>query len=217
MSCISRRTLLTVAGAMVVFSCFQTAAETAVFRSPLAVVVSPDGGTLYVSDKTAGCVVVLDAATLGSDAGKIVRQIAVAGEPAGVALSADGKTLYVAQRKAGSVAVIDTAKETVSRTIPVGPWPVAVAVAEKAQRLLTCNRGNHTVSIVDLAAGKQLKQIAVTRDPAAVAITPDESRAVVTNYLPHGRGTNPALAAEVSILDLAAPVGIEQGGQTAKV
>ena len=56
------------------------------FRSLLAVAVAPDGKTLYVSDRTAGCVAVLDAA-----AGKHVRDIAIAGEPAGLALSADGK------------------------------------------------------------------------------------------------------------------------------
>ena len=81
------------------------AAPAAVYRSPLAVAVSPDGKTLYVSDKTAGCVVVLDAV-----AGKKVREVAIADEANGLALSADGKTLYVAQRKANSIALVDTAK-----------------------------------------------------------------------------------------------------------
>ncbi|MDP7286690.1 MAG: hypothetical protein QGH94_01720, partial [Phycisphaerae bacterium] len=30
------------------------------YRSPLSLAVSPDGGTLYVSDRTAGCVSLLD-------------------------------------------------------------------------------------------------------------------------------------------------------------
>jgi YVTN family beta-propeller protein len=171
----------------------------AVYRSPLALAVAPDGKTLYVADKTAGCLAVLDTA-----AGKLVREIPLAGEPSGLALSADGKTLYVAQRQAGTVAVIDTAAAAVIRQCHVGPWPVAVALAEKSGRLYTCNRGDHTVSVVDLASGKLRGHIPVVRDPFSAAVTPDESRIVVTNYLPLGPGTDPSLAAEVSILDAAA-------------
>jgi len=184
---------------MVAVFCLGVAAPAAVYRSPLAVAVSPDGKTLYVSDKTAGCVAVLDAA-----AGKKVREVTITGEPNGLALSADGKTLYVAQRKANSIALVDTAQGAVTRQIPVGPWPVALAVAENTGRLYCCNRGNHTVSVVDLADGKETTQITVVRDPAFAAITADESRVVVANFLPHGAGTDKELAAEVSILDTAA-------------
>ena len=179
--------------------CVSAAAWAANYRSPLAVAVSPDGMTLYVLDKTAGCVVVLDAV-----AGKKVRQVAIAGEPNGLALSSDGKTLYVAQRKADSIAVVDIAKGVITRQIPVGPWPVALALAEVTGRLYCANRGNHTVSVVNAATGEEIKQIAVVRDPAFVAITADESRLVVPNFLPHGPGTDTELAAEVSIIDTAA-------------
>ncbi len=191
--------LLIRAGAVAVFCLCAAGAHAETYRSPLAVAVAPDGKTLYVSDKTAGCVAVLDAAT-----GKKVRDVAVAGEPNGLSVSADGKTLYVALRKAGTVAVIDTARGTLTRQIPVGPWPVAVAVDEQRQRLVTCNRGDHTVSIVDTAGGEVLARIPVARDPFAVAITPDGSRIVVTNYMPLGKGTDRTLAAEVSLLDAAA-------------
>jgi len=195
---IRRRDLLVVivAGAVAGWCRAGTSAE--VYRSPLAVAVSPDGKTLYLSDKTAGCVAVLDAA-----AGKHLRDIPVAGEPNGLALSADGKTLYVTRRTAGSIALVDTASGATSSQIAVGPWPVAVAVAEKGKRLYTCNRGDHTVSVVDLAAAHAIKHIPVVRDPFCAAITPDERRVVVTNYMPQGVGTDPSLAAEVSVIDTA--------------
>ena len=117
--------LLRITVMIAVVVCLGVAARAAVYRSPLAVAVSPDGKTLYVSDKTAGCVAVLDAV-----AGKKVCEVKVAGEPNGLALSADGKTLYVAQRKANSIALVDTAKGTVTSRIPVGTWPVALAVAD---------------------------------------------------------------------------------------
>ena len=170
-----------------------------VYRSPGAVAVSPDGKLLYASDQTARCVAVIDLA-----AGKPLREIPVSGEPHGLALSADGKTLFVAERNAHAVAVIDTAAGTVARRIPVGFWPVAVALAGKSGRLYTCNRGDHTVSVVDLASGREIKRVRVGREPDALALTPDEGRLVVANMLPEGSGTDPTLAADVSILDAAA-------------
>jgi len=77
--------------------CLCLSAPAAPYRSPLSVAVSPDGKTLYVSDKTAGCVARLDAAT-----GDTLGETPVAGEPHGLALSADGRILYVAQRKINS-------------------------------------------------------------------------------------------------------------------
>jgi len=169
------------------------------YRSPVAAAASPDGQTLFVSDRTANCMTVLDLASA-----KPVADIPVAGEPNGLALSADGKTLYVAERKAHAVAVIDTAQRTVTGRIAVGLWPVAVVLGPKGNRLYTCNQGDHTVSAVDLATGKEIGRVPVVREPVAAAITPDESRLMVANFLPQGKGTDPTLAAEVSILDPAA-------------
>lgn len=174
------------------------AAAGPVYRSPVAVAVSPDGRLLYASDKTANCIAVIDLA-----AGKPLREIRIPGEPHGLALSVDGRTLYVAERNAHAVAVVDTAAGKVARRIPVGFWPVAIAVAEKSHRLYTCNRGDHTVSMVDLGAGKELKRARVGREPDGLAITPDQSRLVVANMLPEGAGTDPTIAAEVTILDAA--------------
>jgi YVTN family beta-propeller protein len=170
-----------------------------VYRSPIAIAVSPDGGTLYVSDRTANCVTVIDAANA-----KTTGDIPLPGEPMGLALAGDGKTLFVAERKANAVAVIDTALAKVGKRIAVGAWPVAVAPAPDGQRLYTCNRGDHSVSVVDLAAGKEIKRIHLVREPDFAAVTSDGSRVVVANMLPSGAGTDPMLAAEVSILDAAA-------------
>lgn len=167
-----------------------------VYHSPIAIAVAPDGKTLYVSDRTAERVTVLDV-----EAGKPVREIALPGEPRGLALSADGKSLYVALRKANAVAVIDAAGASVAGRIAVGAWPVAVTLSADGKRLYTCNRGDHSVSAVDLAAGKEIKRMALVREPDAAAVTPDGSRVVVANMLPAGAGTDPNLAAEVSIVD----------------
>lgn len=168
------------------------------YRSPQAVAVSPDGATIYATDRTAACVAVLNAADKSKRA-----DIAVQGVPHGLCLSADGKTLYVAQRGAGSIAVIDTAKGTVTSTIPVGRWPIAVALAPKGNRLYVCNQDNNTVSVVDLGQGKVVQNIPVVREPAAAAVTADEKFVAVANFLPQGVSTDPSLAADISIIDAA--------------
>ncbi len=170
-----------------------------VYRSPIAVAVSPDGKTLFVSDRTAECVAFVDV-----QAGKPLCEIPLPGEPTGLALSPNGKTLYVAVRKAHAVVVIDVAKAEVIGRIAVGAWPVAVTIAPNGQRLYSCNRGDHSLSAVDLVAVKEIKRIPLVREPDAAAVTPDGSRVVVANMLPAGAGTDPTLAAEVSIVDATA-------------
>ena len=49
------------------------------FRSPFDVAFSPDGRTLAVSDRTAGCVYLLD-----PSAGAVVETVALDGSPMGV-------------------------------------------------------------------------------------------------------------------------------------
>lgn len=188
--------LLQLVGMVTMGACLLGAAPAAIYRSPFSVAVSPDGKTLYVSDKTAGCVTLLDTAT-----GNKLGETPIAGEPHGLALSADGKSLCVTQRKTNSIAIIDVTQRTVVSEIPVGAWPVALALANENKRLYCCNQGSHSVSVIDLTTRRTIGEIAVVREPAFAAITPDESRLVVANSLPDGAGTDPDLAAEVSILD----------------
>ena len=170
------------------------------YRSPCLLAISPDGKTVYASDQTSACVAVLDTA------GKKKRaEIALNDEPRGLCLSPDGRTLYVTELNAGTVAVIDTAKGAVTGRINVGGWPVAVALAAKTNRLYVGDEANHKICVIDLGQrpGKPIKQIPVVREPCAIAVTPDERFAVVTNRLPDGMGTDPTLAAVVSIIDTA--------------
>lgn len=64
--------------------CLCLAAPAASYRSPSALVISPDGTRLYISDQTAGCVRILDAAT-----GNRLGETSVPGEPRGEVLSTD--------------------------------------------------------------------------------------------------------------------------------
>ena len=171
-------------------------ANSAAYRSPADLAISPDGETLFVSDQTADCVYIIDLTNK-----KPRAEVPLDGGPRGLALSVDGDRLYVAQRKAGTVAVIDTAKGHVTEKIPVGRWPTAVFAV--ADRLYVCNQDRHSVSVVDLAVSpaRQVKEIPVVREPISVTGTSDGRSIVVTNLLPHGILTEPGLAAVVTIID----------------
>ncbi len=168
------------------------------YRSPTCVVVAPDGATAYVSDPSAGCLVILDVAGMTKQ-----NEIPLRGRPRGLALSADARTVYVAEHGAGSVAVIDVKSQEVISRIGVGKWPTSVATDDKMKRLYVGNQDRHTVSVVDLSRkpAATIKEVSVVREPSCLAVTSDGKRVVVANLLAKGLGTDPALSAELSIIN----------------
>jgi YVTN family beta-propeller protein len=79
---------------------------------------SPDGATLYVSNRVAGTISVLDADTLA-----ITGTMSAPGGPDDMALSPDGQELWVTGRWRAAVNVIDRATGALKTRIPVGRSP----------------------------------------------------------------------------------------------
>ncbi len=171
----------------------------AVFRSPCRIVVAANSRTAYVSDTTAACVVVLDLAKQQK-----IAEVALRGQPRGLCLSADGRRLFVAERTAGSVAVVDTARHAVIERISVQRRPVAVAFAEDRQQLFVAAEDTGKVWVFDVSQSpaKLIRAIAAVREPCSVAVAVPTQRIVIANLLPDGVGTDPHLAAAVTIADL---------------
>ena len=90
---------------------------------PMAVVLDPARGRLYLSTGRGGTVAVV--ALAGP---KLVTEIPVGTRPWGMALSTDGKHLYTANGPSNDVSVVDTTTLRVVKKIPVGrsPWGVAL-------------------------------------------------------------------------------------------
>jgi len=90
---------------------------------PMAVVLDPVRGRLYISTGRGGTVAVV--ALAGP---KLVTEIPVGTRPWGMALSTDGQRLYTANGPSNDVSVIDTTSLRVIQKIPVGrsPWGVAL-------------------------------------------------------------------------------------------
>jgi YVTN family beta-propeller protein len=87
----------------------------------MAVLLSPDAKTLYVSSGRGKKVFILDAANR-----KVESSIEVGQRPWGIALSPDGKTLFSANGPSNDLSVVDLATRTVSRKVKLtgSPWGV---------------------------------------------------------------------------------------------
>jgi YVTN family beta-propeller protein len=171
------------------------AAET--YRSPLALVPSRDGKTLFVAEHTTKRVALFDVA-----AGKVTKHIPLPDRPEGMALAPDGSRLFVAGASlAGRIHVVDVAAAKVSKSIPVGHTPVALAVSPDGAKLYACNRFTSDISVVDLAAGKETGRIRAIREPVAAALTPDGGQLWVANHLPSGPSNAATVAASITVID----------------
>jgi len=90
---------------------------------PMAVLLSADAKTLYVSTGRGRRVFTIDTET-----NKPIASLEVGKRPWGIALSRDGRTLYSANGPSNDVSVVDLATNTVTHKIKVGssPWGVIV-------------------------------------------------------------------------------------------
>ncbi len=154
-----------------------------------AIVVSPDGKRLYVTNKAdagngQGTVVVLDAATKD-----VIATIDAGVFPEAAVLSPDGKHLYVADWNQdsnsfpigvnGSVSVVDTTTNTISSTVEVGHGPRSMALTSDGSRLYVVNQYDNTLSVIDTATRTVTATIPVGYWPWAVAVSPDGGTAYV--------------------------------------
>jgi YVTN family beta-propeller protein len=84
---------------------------------------SPDGKTLYVTNRVAGTISVLDANTL-----EVTSTLTAPGGPDDMALSPDGRELWVTGRWHAAIDVIELASGALKATIPVGRSPHGIFV-----------------------------------------------------------------------------------------
>jgi len=172
----------------------------AAYLSPVSVVPSGDGKTLYVAEATAKRVAIFDIAS-----GKVTSTVDLPHSPAGLALAPNGAHLYVAGADPrGQVHVVDIAKRRVINRLTAGHTPTSVALSPDGAKLYVCNRFNNNIGVYDLNTGKELARIPVPREPVALAMTPDGQTVCVANLLPTAPATSNYVAAVVSLIDAGA-------------
>jgi YVTN family beta-propeller protein len=166
------------------------------YLSPLALVASEDGTTLYIAEHTANQVAVFDVAS-----SKVAHTIALGDPATGVALGPrDGRLYVTGGSPQGSVHIVDLGSGTVAHTLAAGHTPVAPAVSPDGETLYVCNRFNNNVVIIDIATG-DTSTVPVGREPVASVLTADGRYLLVANQIPSGASNLDYVAAGVSVID----------------
>jgi YVTN family beta-propeller protein len=161
--------------------------------NPMAIAITPDGKTAYVSnDQIPGTVTPIDLVTKKSG-----RPVRVGPYPQAIAVSPNGKTAYVLNED--SVTPIDLATGVPGKTVNPAPGfiPSAIAFTPDGQTayVTTIFATDSTVESdmpgfmtpIRIATGTLGKPIQPGNNPQAIAITPDGTIAYVTNW--QGQGT----------------------------
>ena len=162
-------------------------AQAKVGYRPYAVVLSPTGETLAVSNWGAKSVSLLRASDL-----KETSRINVGSHPNEMVWAKDGR-LFVANAGSNSVSVIvngavtETVKTSLSPTDLVGSTPDALAVSPDGKRLYAANADNNDVAVIDISDAKEARVLGFIPTgwyPSALAIAPDGR----TLYIGTGKG-----------------------------
>ncbi|MBI4866686.1 MAG: beta-propeller fold lactonase family protein [Candidatus Wallbacteria bacterium] len=109
-------------------SSIATVGEVPVDREPSFLAISPDGASVYVTNRVSGTVSVIDSQSM-----TVRATVSVGTEPCGIAVSPNGTRAFVANSMSNSVSVLDLteAPERVTATVPLPGsdfFPFAVAV-----------------------------------------------------------------------------------------
>jgi YVTN family beta-propeller protein len=151
-------------------------------QTPNFVVASPSGRQLYVANRAAGVVTVVDTAV-----NKVTATIPItAGPPQFLAFSPDGRRVYVSvwndARTIAAVSVLDTTTNKIIATIPVQTRPYLAAVSPDGTRIYVPNHDNGTVSVIDARTDKLLTDFTVPANPHSVAFSRDGSKIYIADH-----------------------------------
>jgi hyaluronoglucosaminidase len=162
--------LLVATGAAVIVALVSAAKSAAigVGSSPDAMVMAPDGRTLYVASGDDNTVTPIDVAT-----GQAGSTMPTGNGPGALAVTPDGRTLYVANENDNTVTPIDVATGKAAHPIRVGAVPDALAITPDGRTLYVANHDGNSVTPVDLATETPDPAIPAGSNPLALAVTPD--------------------------------------------
>jgi DNA-binding beta-propeller fold protein YncE/mono/diheme cytochrome c family protein len=167
------------------------------YLSPTALALNANSSKIYIAEKTAKRIAVLDIKTE-----KVSKLTDLDTEPTGIAISKDGSKLYVtAGLDFGSVKVINVATGQVTISLNTAYGPISPVLSKDDKKLFVCSQYENKVIVFDLMTNKQVASILVPRQPVAATLTPDGSKLFVANLLPFGNADSNYNAARVSVID----------------
>jgi YVTN family beta-propeller protein len=148
---------------------------------PAALVVSPDGKTIYVASFTNGPGLV---SIIDSQSNTVTDTISVGGILGSIAITPDGSALYLINNGSStiptSVVVISTTNKTVTATIQVSS-PGDLAVSPSGKYIYVTDSVNKAISIIETATNTLQQDAINTRDfDENIAVSPDGKSAYVS-------------------------------------
>jgi YVTN family beta-propeller protein len=125
-------------------------------RAPEAVVMTPDGFTLWVACRGDGTVAVVDPATM------TVRNTMITGrEPVRIAFTPDGNRALVVNAGESSVSVFDARGLVRLGSIPVAVSPIDVAVSDDNRHAWVISDRDDRMSMIDLTSGSEVGRVSI--------------------------------------------------------
>ncbi|ADB74826.1 CHAT domain-containing protein [Geodermatophilus obscurus] len=151
-------------------------------ETPGYAVASPSGAQLYVANRAARTITVVD-----TELDRVTGTIPVpVGPPQFVVFSADGRTAYLSLydegTRDGAFGVLDTRTWKMIETIPLDGKPWSPAVSRDGGRVFVPVEGPNTVVVIDAGAYEVLTEIPVPPLPHSVEFTLDGTRAYVADH-----------------------------------
>ena len=159
------------------------------YKGPSAFCPTKDGSTIYVVNRDAHEIAVLNTAD-----DKIVKTIALESGffPNNAVLGADEKILYViGGAHKGKVLAIDPATGNVTKTAPASHTPMGIAVSPDGTKLFVSNQFTADVNEYSLPGLESTRTFKVVREPRGMVVTKDGKYVLVANSIPLMPGNYP--------------------------
>lgn len=166
------------------------------YYSPFNLVVSNDGGMLYVVAQDANALLAVDLKN-----NKVLHKINVGIHPHSVILSADGKIAYVSNEWSDNVSVIDLASSKVMDTLKTGNGPAGLALSANGKFLYAVNAFSSNLSVIDLAAKQEIKRLNTGNNPTGTELSPDGKALYVTSRRPNPAPYGDSLVCDLTVVD----------------
>ncbi len=172
------------------------------YASPLELLISPDGGRIYVLCNESGEVRILDAATYAQ-----IKSIPVGRQPRGFSLSADGTRLFVANSWDDTVSVIDSRSLEIVATWPVGAEPSAVVEDPTGKRIFVANRISSDIAVLNAQSGAEERRLLAGRGASYLTLSPDGRLIFATHIYPNPPAVSTGLEnrtppeSEITVID----------------
>ncbi|MCI0354625.1 MAG: beta-propeller fold lactonase family protein [Acidobacteria bacterium] len=127
--------------------------------------VAPNGGEVWVSNRGAHNISILDAA-----ADQVVATIPSGGQvPIRLKFTPDGKHVLVCNAQSNLVTIFDAAARKQVGEVAVGAVPVGILITPDGRRAFVANTNGNQVTVIDLGARQVVKTFTTGNEPDGMA------------------------------------------------